>query len=77
MDDRRGKCRPIALRRTLPAALPLSAMGHERGRARGQGRTERPKGIRLVIGSAFGMLERGRAALAICRKYGDEAPFDQ
>lgn len=77
MDDRRGKCRPIALRRTLPAALPLSAMGHERGRARGQGRTERPKDIRLVIGSAFGMLERDRAALAIHRKYGDEAPFDQ
>lgn len=77
MDDRRGKCRPIALRRTLPAALPLSAMGHERGCARGQGRTERPKDIRLVIGSAFGMLERDRAALAICRKYGDEMPFDQ
>lgn len=77
MDDRRGKCRPIALRRTLPAALPLSAMGHERGRARGQGRTERPKDIRLVIGSAFGMLERDRAALAIYRKYGCDMPFDQ
>lgn len=44
MDETRGKCRPVALRRTLLAALPLSAMGH----ALGQGRTERPKDIRLV-----------------------------
>lgn len=44
MDETRGKCRPVALRRTLLAALPLSVMGH----ALGQGRTERPKDIRLV-----------------------------